>query len=108
MSLVWKRGWIAVVLIEIVLREISQRDVGEVAGETSGEQVSRQEEAEIKIGIAGRLMPQAARLWASVSHSNWATDPEAALISKSGPGQGRQKLISGGASQRGFVHERRR
>lgn len=34
MSLVWKRGWMVVVLIEIGLREISQRDAGEVAGET--------------------------------------------------------------------------
>lgn len=60
-SLVWKRGWMAVVLIEIGLREISQSDIGEVAGERSGEQVSSEDEAQIKIGIAG-LMPQAARL----------------------------------------------
>lgn len=51
----------AVVLIEIGLREISQRDAGEVAGERSGEQVSSEDEAQIKIGIAG-LMPQAANL----------------------------------------------
>lgn len=31
-SLAWKRGWIVDVLIEIGLREISQRDAGEVAG----------------------------------------------------------------------------
>lgn len=60
-SLAWKRGWMVVVLIEIGLREISQRDIGEVAGERSGEQVSSEDEAQIKIGIAG-LMPQAARL----------------------------------------------
>lgn len=60
-SLAWKRGWMAVVLIEIGLREISQRDIGEVAGERSGEQVSSEDEAQIKIGIAG-LVPQAANL----------------------------------------------
>lgn len=52
-SLVWKRGWIVVVLIEIGLREISQRDAGEVAGERSGEQVCRKTRPRIRLGLPG-------------------------------------------------------
>lgn len=52
-SLVWKRGWMVVVLIEIGLREISQRDAGEVAGERSGEQVSSKTRPRIRLGLPG-------------------------------------------------------
>lgn len=51
MSLVWKRGWMVIVLIEIGLREISQRDAGEVAGETIGEQVSSERRPRIRLGL---------------------------------------------------------